>query len=49
MFRPFKAIIRHHINEEFYPTAHFLNISFSCGSLLSFYTVKPRFTNLIRS
>jgi hypothetical protein len=36
MFRPYKAIIRHHINEEFYPTALF-KIFFSRGLLLSFY------------
>jgi hypothetical protein len=37
MFRPYKVIIRHHINEDFYPTAHFLKIFFSRGLLLSFY------------
>jgi hypothetical protein len=37
MFWPFKAIIRHRINEDFYPTAHFLKIFFSHGLLLSFY------------
>jgi hypothetical protein len=31
MFRLYKAIIRHHINEEFYPTEHFLKIFFSHG------------------
>jgi hypothetical protein len=29
MFWPYKAIIRQHIYEEFYPTAHYLNIFFS--------------------
>jgi hypothetical protein len=33
MFRPYKAIIRHHINEEFYPTAHYSNIFF-CRRIL---------------
>jgi hypothetical protein len=28
MFRPYKAIIRHHINEEFYPTALFKYLLF---------------------
>jgi hypothetical protein len=28
MFRPYKAIIRHHMNEDFYRTAHFLKSSF---------------------
>jgi hypothetical protein len=29
MFRPCKAIIRQHIYEEFYSTAHYSNIFFS--------------------
>jgi hypothetical protein len=37
MFRPYKAIIRHHINEDSYPTARFLKIFFSSGLLLCFY------------
>jgi hypothetical protein len=37
MFWQYKAIIRHHIIEEFYPTPHFLQIFFSRGLLLSFY------------
>jgi hypothetical protein len=28
MFWLYKAIIRHHINKDFYPTAHFLKSSF---------------------
>jgi hypothetical protein len=28
MFRPYKAIIRHHINEEFYPIALFKYLLF---------------------
>jgi hypothetical protein len=37
MFRPYKTIIRHHINEDSYSTAHFLKIFFSRGLLLCFY------------
>jgi hypothetical protein len=37
MFRLYKAIIRHHINEDIYPTAHFFKIFFSHGLLLFFY------------
>jgi hypothetical protein len=37
MFRPYKTIIRHHINEEFYPTAHYSNIFFHVSLLLSSY------------
>jgi hypothetical protein len=29
MFQPYKAIIRQHIYEKFYPTAHYSNIFFS--------------------
>jgi hypothetical protein len=29
MFRQYKATIRQHIYEEFYPTAHYSNIFFS--------------------
>jgi hypothetical protein len=29
MFKPYKAIIRQHLYEEFYPTAHYSNIFFT--------------------
>jgi hypothetical protein len=46
MFRPYKAIIRYYINEDFYPTAHFLKSSFrvACYYLSIFYLVAPTFS-----
>jgi hypothetical protein len=46
MFRPNKAIIRHHINEDFYSTAHFLKSSFhlACYYLSIFYLVARPFS-----
>jgi hypothetical protein len=46
MFRPYKAIIRHHINEDFYPIAHFLKSSFhvACYYLSIFYLVARPFS-----
>jgi hypothetical protein len=46
MFRPYKAIIRHHIIEDFYPTAHFLKSSFhvACYYLSIFYLVARPFS-----
>jgi hypothetical protein len=37
MFRQYKAIIRQHIYEEFYPTAHYSNIFFSCLFVIFFH------------
>jgi hypothetical protein len=46
MFRPYKAIIRYHINEDFYPTVHFLKSSFhvACYYLSIFYLVARPFS-----
>jgi hypothetical protein len=46
MFLPYKAIIRHHINKDFYPTAHFLKSSFHVASyyLSIFYLAARQFS-----
>jgi hypothetical protein len=46
MFWLYKVIIRLHINENFYPTAHFLKSSFhvSCYYLSIFYLVARPFS-----
>jgi hypothetical protein len=51
MFRPYKAIIRHHINEDFYPTAHFLKSTFhvACYYLSIFYLVTRPFSVYVRA